>query len=218
MNISSVNSLSDITNSVGPKTLGKEDFLKLLLEQLSHQDPLNPMDSTEFTVQLTQFTSLEELNNINSTLNEVLAFQHSMQNAAVANLIGKTVTASGNTIYLKDSADIRYELLEDASSVEISIIDSTGKIVKSEELGSQKAGDQIYLWDGKDNYGNQLPEGTYIFEIEALNGPGDPVNVLTSTSGIVTGVYFEDGTTYLILDGGRNVHLTEIQSIRERGI
>jgi flagellar basal-body rod modification protein FlgD len=177
------------------------------------------MDSTEFTVQLTQFSSLEELYNINSTLSDVLAFQHSLQNAAVANLIGKTVTASGNSIYLTaDSAEIRYELLDEASSVKISIIDSTGRVVRTEELNWQSAGEQVYLWDGKDDLGNQLPEGVYTFEVEALDNTDSPVSVLTSTSGVVTGVYFEDGLTYLILDGGRNVYLSEIQSIRERGI
>ncbi len=149
MNIPNIGNINNITDPVTRKTLGKEDFLNLLLKQLSYQDPLNPMDSAEFTVQLTQFSSLEELNNINDTLNEVLLFQQSMQNTTISNLIGKTVKVSGNTTYLNDTADISYELLDEASSVKISIFNESGKLVRSEDIGPQTAGDNSYLWDGK---------------------------------------------------------------------
>lgn len=213
MIIDAAGSVNNITKSAGGQTLGKEDFMNLLLKQLSYQDPLNPMDSTEFTSQLTQFTSLEELNNINSTLSDVLAFQQSMQNATVTNMIGKNVRAPGNTTYLKEKADISYELSGESSSVKISIFDGSGKVVWSKDVGYQAAGSQVYIWDGMDNEGNQMPEGRYTVEIEAEDGSGNPVQALTSASGTVTGVFFRDNTTYLVLEDGRNIHLGEIQSI-----
>lgn len=217
MDISTIGSISNASanskEAKGGSVLGKEDFLNLLLKQLSYQDPLKPMDSTEFTTQLSQFSSLEELTNINSTLSDVLAFQQSMQNASVSNLIGKTVKVDGNAAYLTDKADMHYELSDDASSVEITIYDSSGKLVRTDNLNAQNAGAQSYVWDGKDGYGNQMPEGSYTFEVDALDISGNPVKALTSATGTVTEVLFESGLTFIILDNGAKVNLSDIKSI-----
>ncbi|RJQ22424.1 MAG: hypothetical protein C4560_02550 [Nitrospiraceae bacterium] len=214
MEISGVSSVQSGIQSVAGKTLGKEEFMNLLLKQLSYQDPLNPMDSTQFTSQLTQFSSLEELNTINGTLNDVLAFQHSMQNAAIANFIGRTVKVEGDSTYLNDKAEINYELAADAASVKISIYDSSGNLVATKDAGAQSKGANKFIWDGKDGQGNQMPEGTYTYEVDAKDVAGEPVSAVTNSWGQVTGVVFEDGNTYLVLDGSRNVYLSEIQAIQ----
>ncbi len=215
MDIPGVNSIdvNAANTPVGKKTIGKEDFMNLLLNQLSHQDPLNPMDSKEFTTQLTQFSSLEELTNINNTLGDVLVFQHSMQNATVTNLIGRPVKVSGNRVYLDDTADISYQLGGDAASAKILIHDASGRTIRTENLGPQMAGDRKFLWDGRDDLGNRMSEGGYTFEVEALDSSGNPVETATMSSGNVTGVVFRDGITYLVLDGVRNVSLSDIQSV-----
>jgi len=214
MDISTLGSLSSApANNISAKTLGKQDFLNLLLKQLSLQDPLNPMDSTEFTTQLSQFSSLEELNNINSTLSDVLAFQQSMQNASVSNMIGKTVKVDGNTAYLSDKAEMNYELGGDASIVEISIYDGAGRLVRTDNVGSRSAGSQSYTWDGKDNTGNSLPQGAYTFDVEALDISGNQVPALSISSGTVTEVIFENGLTYLMLNGSTKINLSDIKSI-----
>lgn len=214
MEVSGVTSAGSRIQTIGGKTLGKEEFMKLLLKQLSYQDPLNPMDSMQFTSQLTEFSSLEQLNNINSTLDDVLAFQQSMQNASISNMIGRTVTVAGDTAYLKNTADISYNLSKDASSVKILVYDRTGKIIASRDAGSQLAGDNGYVWDGKDSFGNQMPEGDYRYEIQAKDQSGNDVSVVTNSSGIVSSVSFRNGSTYLVLNGGRNIHLSEIQTIQ----
>lgn len=214
MDISTIGGVSTAdTVTKDNSALGKDDFLNLLLKQLSYQDPLNPMDSAEFTAQLTQFSSLEELTNINTTLNDVLAFQQSMQNASVSNLIGKTVTVDGNTAFLSEEAEINYELSTQASAVEITIYDSSGRVVSSKNIGPQASGEQRYTWDGKDSSGNQLPEGSYSFQVDAVDISGNPVQALTSGAGTVTKVVFEEGRTFIILDGGVKVNLNDIKSI-----
>jgi flagellar basal-body rod modification protein FlgD len=213
MEISGITDLAGVTQTAGKKTLDKEDFMMLLMKQLSYQDPLNPMDSTEFTTQLTQFSSLEELNNINSTLEDVLSFQNSMQNAAVADLIGKTVKISGDDLSLNGTATVDFKLLGDASSVKINIMDSSGKLVWSKDLGAQQAGNLTYVWDGQDLLGNQAADGTYTFEIQATDQKGNPVELKTRSSGTVTGISFDNGVTYLVLDSGRRALLSEIQTI-----
>ena len=217
MNIPGITNIDfDAKNTAtGKQTLGQEDFMNLLLKELSYQDPLNPMDSKEFTVQMTQFSSLEGINDINKNLNNLLAYQQSMQNATVTNMIGKTVTVQGNSSYLNGIAGMSYDLADDAASVKIIISDASGKVVHAEELGSQEAGGNQYLWDGKDNQGNQLPEGYYAFEIQAQDSAGNPVESETNSSGHVTGVAFRDGLTYLVLNGTRQVYLSDIKSIEE---
>lgn len=214
MDISAIGARAESpVSSLGTKTLGKEDFLNLLLKQLSHQDPLNPMDSTEFTAQLSQFSSLEQLTNINTTLGDVLAYQQSMQNASVASLIGKKVTVEGDSFRLTDEADLRYALLGDAAAVEITVYDSAGRMVWSKDLGPQGAGQQQYSWSGNDLLGNELPPGVYTYEIQAYDGSGNAVASATTGSGVVTEVVFEGGVTYLVLDGTTRVNLSEIKSI-----
>lgn len=214
MDISTIGSVSKASSgSIGANALGKQDFLNLLLKQLSYQDPMNPMDSTQFTTQLSQFSSLEELTNINSTLSDVLAFQQSMQNASVANLIGKTVKVDGNSTQLSDKAEMNYELSADASAVDISIYDGSGKLVRTANIGARPAGSQSYTWDGKDSFGNTLPQGSYSFDIGARDISGNPVPSRSIASGTVTEVLFERGLTYIKLNGGAKINLSEIKSI-----
>jgi flagellar basal-body rod modification protein FlgD len=213
MEVSSIGIVNEVTKASGGNTLGKEDFMTLLLKQLSYQDPLNPMDNAEFTSQLTQFSSLEELNNINSTLADVLAFQQSMQNTAVTNLIDKTVQTEGDSFIMDGSADLAYELSGDASIVDLNIYDAAGKMVWTGKSSEQLAGLNIYAWDGKDLNGNQLPAGKYTFDIEAKDVSGETVDSLTIESGTVTSVSFEDGLTYLTLDSNRKIYLSDIKSI-----
>jgi flagellar basal-body rod modification protein FlgD len=216
MEVSTIGDISGtLTGGITKNSMGKEDFLKLLLNQLSHQDPLNPMDSTEFTSQLTQFSSLEQLSNIGSTLEDVLSLQQSMNNAQVTSMIGKTVKVEGDSIDLRGLADVNYSLSGDASQVKLSIHDSTGKTVWSKDLGAQISGRQSFIWDGKDLSGNQLPDGTYSFGIEATDINGNPVGAATSSSGVVTGIYFENGLTYLVMNAGSMVNLNQVQLIEE---
>jgi flagellar basal-body rod modification protein FlgD len=173
------------------------------------------MDSMEFTMQLAQFTSIDQLDNINKTLEDVLLFQESLQNATVANLIGKSVSVRGDSIYLNGSAKLNYKLLDDAVSVTISVMDSTGKVVWSKDIGAQDAGVHTFTWDGTDMNGNPLPEGIYTFQVSAFALDGSEVKTVTSSYGVVSEVSFEDGLTYLVLQDGRKVLLSDIQSIFE---
>jgi len=217
MDIPGVNSI-DVGASkqvFGKQMLGQEDFMQLLLQELSYQDPLNPMDSKEFTVQLTQFSSLEGINDINGSLGDLLAFQQSMQNTTVTNMIGKTVTVGGDSAYLRGTADLGYSLGGNAAEVTISIKNGAGKVVRTEVLGAQSAGPNSYVWDGKDDLGNQLSEGFYRFSVDAKDSGGKALQAETRSAGYVTGIDFDDGMTYVVLDGTKRVYLSDIRSIEE---
>jgi len=213
MDVSGIGSVASITKAAGGNTLDKDDFMTLLIKQLSHQDPLNPMDSAQFTSQLTEFSSLEELTNIKDSLSGVLAYQQSMQNATVANLIDRTVETEGDSFYMQDNAEIGYELDSDASSVVISVHDRGGALVWSGEAGQKMAGMNTFKWNGKDINGNQLPASQYTFGIDAKDVTGNAVGASTIEKGLVTGISFEDGLTYLTLDDNRKINLSDIRAI-----
>lgn len=182
--------------------LGKDDFLTLLITQLQNQDPLNPTDSTEYTAQLAQFSSLEQLSNINANIEYLQLYQESINNAQAVSFIGKGVTALGDAIRISEGVadSSEFELAANASGVTINIYDETGNLVKTIEKGVMEAGRQTVDWDGTDNNGNQLADGDYAFEVMAVDADGQEIQAITYTSGIVSGVTFSNGTTYFIVE------------------
>jgi flagellar basal-body rod modification protein FlgD len=188
------------------RILGKDDFLHLLISQLQHQDPLNPADSTEFTAQLAQFSSLEQLNNINDNLENLELLYTSINNSQAVSFIGKEITAYGNSVQLTDSqpAVCNFELEAKANLAIISIYDAAGGFVKTLETGPLSAGRQTVAWDGTDENGNRVPDGTYMFEVQAADVNNQGVNAIPLMSALVTGVSFKNKMTSLI---------TELQTI-----
>jgi len=193
-------------------SIGKEDFFEMLIAQLLNQDPLNPLEGTDFTAQLAQFSSLEQLYNMTEQMEMLSLYQSSMNNALAASLVGKEVTANGNSVIANGaSADIGYTLEADAGKVTVSIYDEDGKLVDTIEAGTDglAAGDNTITWDC-----SSFENGTYTFEVSATSMDGSVVAVDTVMSGMVTGVTFVDGTPYLMI-GGQYVSLGDIVSVNE---
>ena len=180
--------------------LGKNDFLHLLITQLQHQDPLNPAESTEFTAQLAQFSSLEQLSNINENLKNMELFQESITNSQAVSYIGTHITAQGNSVEVKDDqpAECHFELAEDANLVAISIYDANGAFVNTFETDSLSAGRQTAIWDGTDSNGNAVAHGVYRFEVQAADVNNEGVDITPLIRTLVTGVSFQGQTTHLI--------------------
>jgi flagellar basal-body rod modification protein FlgD len=221
-NLKNLPSTGSNVQSSGKATLGKDDFLKLLITQLNYQDPLNPIQSTEFASQLAQFSSVEQLFNINSNILKNIdasyATNRSITNALVANLIGKKVTVYGDRLKLDSgkSVNFGYELKGDAKSVEIKILDSSGNVVRTFKVGEKKAGRYDFVWDGKDDEGKLLPDGNYTVKIEAIDKDGKSVLVNTYVEGIVEGVrYKSDGVVILI--GGIEFDIADVIEIKYGG-
>ncbi|MCK5009848.1 MAG: hypothetical protein KAS98_05140, partial [Deltaproteobacteria bacterium] len=157
-------SSTDNTVSGGGKNeLGRDAFFQLLLTQLQNQDPLNPMESTDMTAQLAQFSQLEQMDNMNTSLDYLQLYMASLNNAQAVGFIGKEIEANGDSVQLSEegSASLSYELMDDAGSVTVKIYDEDTQLVWTVETGSQSAGKQEWLWDGRDAQGNQVEAGTY---------------------------------------------------------
>ncbi len=210
------NSNTSKVTSSKDSALGKDDFLNLLVAQLQNQDPLSPLDSTAFTSQLAEFSSLEQLSNVNENLEYLQMYQSSINNAQAVSFIGKNIDALGSSIQLEsgENEDIHFELEQDSSSVVINIYDEAGSLVKYIENGPLGEGKQSVEWDGTDNSGNTLPEGIYKFEVMAVNANGDKVQTATYISDRVTGVTFENGVTYL-LAGGMKIPIGDVIEVFE---
>jgi flagellar basal-body rod modification protein FlgD len=188
------------TSESQQQVMGKEDFLQLLVTQLQNQDPLNPADATEFTAQLATFSSLEQLQNINSTLADVSASQSVLTNSQAVDYIGQKIQALGDQVYLNDGqADpIEFDVGDDAAGVYIKIYNQYGDYVQDLELGPMTAGHQEVQWDGLDHGGQTAPDGSYRFEATALDADGNTISVTSFTTGTVSGVYYKNGLAYLV--------------------
>ena len=188
-------------------SLLKDDFLKLLIAQLQNQDPMNPASNQEFAAQLAQFSSLEQLQQMNSTLGSNLTMNGviagSINNNTAANFIGKQVTAVGDQLKLEDSGDveIRFSQSEASARTVMNIYDANGSLVRSMDMGAMQSGGVIVNWDGKDGQGNRLSAGVYNMEVLAADADDNAIDTLTFMTGEVTGVrYINNQATLLIGD------------------
>ena len=200
--LNQVSSQGGTTAAAKSQAMGKDDFLRLLVTQLQAQDPLNPMDSTGFTAQLAQFSSLEQLQNINSNLGSIGSSQAVLTNSQAVGFIGKNITALGDRIYVNNgqSGPLQVNLDTDAASVYFKVYDLNGNFIRDIEAGNMAAGQQSVTWDGRDYLGGQVPDGAYRYEVMAVDADGNAIETTTFTSGTVTGVNFKDGLAYLLTD------------------
>ena len=201
-------------------TLNKDDFLRLLVTQLRNQDPLNPINSEEFAAQLAQFSSVEQLHNINANLEYGIEFDillnQTINNTMATTLIGKSVRAVGNTAALIDgeTADMHYHVASSAEKVTLKIMDSHGEIVRTVVMTGQTEGDHLYEWNGQDDAGNELPEGKYSFSVSAIDANGNSVTAETFIFGFISGVRYENGNAILRI-GELEVGLADVIEIGE---
>lgn len=195
-------------------TLAKDlnHFLTLLTTQLKHQDPLSPMDSTQFTNQLVQFASVEQQINANANLEELITLQEGSQMLSALSYLDKTVEAKTSSLPLQGgAASFTYDLPESAKTTVIAILDSAGIPVYSTG-GEITAGEHTLSWDGKDSTGKQLADGTYKVMVTAIGADDIAMDVTTYAQGKVTGVGTESGVISLQL-GGVSVPLSDVKSV-----
>ena len=210
----------DSTAGLSKAALGQEQFLKLLIEQLKNQDPLNPMDSTDFTAQLAQFSSLEQLFGINKNLAAMQDYSATTNRLSALDMIGKQVTFSGSgTVSLGEevgSVPLKFDLADNANQVTVTITNETGQEVARLDLGYQDAGSRQISWDGLDENGQPLPAGNYNFQVTAADEMGNSVDVTLYGSGLVQGIGTDNdsGKTVVILASGQ-VAIDQIVGVRD---
>lgn len=190
------------------------DFLKLLTTQLQNQDPSAPTDTNQLTQQIATLSQVEQQINTNTNLEKLISLYNASSINNVVGYIGKQVETTGDKGVLQNSkASFVYNLEKDAQTVDVQILDYSGKVVL-EASGTKVAGRNEVLWDGKDGEGNQLPDGTYTLKVNAKDSAGSAVKVTTSTVGVVTSIDTNNGVTTLSL-GDVSVALDKVNSVRQ---
>jgi flagellar basal-body rod modification protein FlgD len=194
--------------------LGKDAFLELLVTQLENQDPLEPMEDTQFISQLAQFSNLEQMTNISKGI-DTLVDNSSQDMLSGVNYIGKGVVSAGSTISKSgdQSSALYYTIDDPAVRMTINVFDSAGNMVDSEEVGAKQAGTYAFIWDGVDYDGQDQADGTYRVTFAAEGANGEPVLTSTEVAGIVTSVETVDGQTLLNLSDGRSVNILDVREV-----
>ena len=179
----------------------RHQFMNLLAAQLKNQDPLNPMDSTEFTNQLVQFASVEQQINTNANLEKLLKLESSSQVASMVDYIGKVVEVSGGKLVEFDGkkpVEYSYTLDKKSFKTTITIRDEDKKVVFTAD-GEHDSGRHDATWDGRDKDGNIVKPGVYTVEVSALDEKRKAIKVYQTTKLEVTGVTVEKGKVVLIM-------------------
>ena len=191
-----------------------DSFLKLLTTQLSNQDPLSPLDPTQFTTQLAQFSEVEQAINTNTKLQSLIDAQSSGQMASSVSYLGKIIDAPGDKSALSQgSAHWSYNVASNAKEVAVAIVNSQGQVVRLLS-GPTAQGVHQVVWDGTDDAGNTLPDGIYQLQVAARDQSGNPISVTTNSQTPVTGVSLQGGQVMLETASGP-VALTNVASVRD---
>lgn len=187
------------------RVLGKEDFLKLLVTQLRAQDPFEPMSNEEFVAQLAQFSSLEQMQNMNLNLTDSIQAGYllntTINNSLITTLIGKQVKVETNlaTLGQGGQVDIGFDLDSAYRSAAVKIYDEHDTLVRTIEIDAPGAGVQQINWDGRNDSGVAVPPGPYRIEVAAELPDGSFAKIESYLTGTITGVRYRNGSAVILL-------------------
>jgi len=191
-----------------------DTFLALLTTQLQNQDPLDPLNSDQFTQQLVQFAGVEQSINTNKKLDQLVQLQTGNQINGALDYVGRTVEVVSDQLMLEGGAStITYGLDGNAANTVISIVNDTGRTVRT-FTGETATGRHELVWDGRDSNGEQLPDGVYSFSVTAVDKDNATVDAVTATVGKVTGVEVANDAITLNI-GDLGVPFESIFAVRE---
>jgi flagellar basal-body rod modification protein FlgD len=200
------------TKSQGTIAASFDQFLTLLTTQLQNQNPLDPLDTNQFTQQLVQFSGVEQQLKTNTQLETLVAQNKASHMAMAANFIGTTITADGATASLSDDK-AQWSLKSASAGTAIFTVTNQNNQTVYTETRSLVPGQQSFLWNGRDQNKVKLPAGEYKLSIAAKDANGRPVTVSTEIEGQIDQVRFE-GDRPILLMGGQAIPYERVRTIR----
>lgn len=189
-----------------------DQFLTLLTTQLKNQNPLDPLDTNQFTQQLVQFAGVEQQLKQNETLTALLGVSKATTGASAIGFVGQSVTADGAATQLKEGKAEWKLNASKGGTATITIKDANGKVVQTGTT-TLTAGDQSYSWDGKTSTGTAAPDGEYTITVDARDLAGAAITVKTEVRGVVDGVDFSTAVPTLLI-GAIKVPLDRVKSVK----
>ncbi len=221
--VASTNSSSDVFAAINAAGSSKtttsstqdaqDKFLTLLVTQLKNQDPLNPMDNAQMTSQLAQMSTVSGIEKLNSTLSTLLDSVGTSQSMEAASMIGKSVLVPGSGLTLASGAAYAgVNLSGAADQVQISILNTAGDVIETQNLGARDAGSFTFAWDGTTTAGTAAKDGAYTFKVDAVQG-GASVNATALAIGTVSALVRSTSGFLLDLGALGTVDFKNVQQI-----
>lgn len=191
-----------------------DSFLQLLTTQLKNQDPLSPLDATQFVTQLSQFAMVEQAIMTNKNLESLLQSSRNAVISADIGLIGRQVEVPGKTLDLGSTgrADFSYKLTTEAQSATVSIRDADGNLIRTLPLDPQ-VGEHSVAWDGRDDSGSPVSAGDYKLEYSVFDGDGKPISVSSYVAARVDRIELDASGSTLVLSNGERVTSGSVRAI-----
>jgi flagellar basal-body rod modification protein FlgD len=191
-----------------------DTFLQLLTTQLQNQNPLDPLDTNQFTEQLVEFASVEQQINENTNLQTLISMQQTNEATSALQLVGSTVTVGGNAAALDnaDNSAATWSLTTTTpATANVTVTSAAGTTAYSGTM-SLNAGTQTFTWNGQGNNGQTWPDGTYTLAITATGANGQAVSVSSQVQGVVSGVNLTSTPPTLTVNG-QSVQISQVTSI-----
>jgi flagellar basal-body rod modification protein FlgD len=188
------------------KQLDKDDFMRIMITEMKHQDPTKPMDSDRMATQMAQVTSVEQLKNVSNAIEKLSEKSNSSDRLAMSGMIGKEVTVDKSRFVHQKGMEssVSFDLPEDAQKIKLTIMNEKGEEVASRELEPMKAGSNVYNWDGINGSNVQSNSGTYMVRVEAENTKGSKIKVNPISKETIMGISFEGGETNFLVGDSKN--------------
>ncbi|MGE5340819.1 MAG: flagellar hook assembly protein FlgD [Candidatus Omnitrophota bacterium] len=197
------------------KEMGKDAFMQLLINQMANQDPLEPMDNSQFVSQLAQFSSLEQMQNVASSVEMLALSQTAATNSQMVNLIGKRVVVSGNALSIDSNStqpiDLKYNLEGKDTPRKLMVMDNKGNVVRTMDLTQCSPGENTVQFDGKDDNGNALAPGQYTYKI--VDAQGKTLTGVTTYSNLLVDAVSFKGTEITLKCGTLDVAAKDISQV-----
>ena len=198
------------------QTLGQTEFLKLMIAQVQNQDPFSPMENGDFIGQMAQFSSVDGIKKMNTSLESMAAAYNHGQSLQAATLVGRQVVAPTSAAILTDGKPVvgEVDLSDSTSSLVVEVRSATGDLVQSIDLGPRSSGRAPFAWDGKDSDGNQQVDGNYYV---VASGPVEGIEKeFSALMGLAVKSVSLSGslqTPQLYLQDGTNIGLDKVEQI-----
>jgi flagellar basal-body rod modification protein FlgD len=205
------------TRGIGDTKMDKDAFFKLMIAQLKNQDPTNPLKNHEMAAQLAQFSGLEQMTNINTTLQEMKQANKPIEQFQALNLIGKQISGDSSKITRSDldrEHEVKFNLPQDAKETNVSIINGKNEVIRTMKFPQLKTGENKFSWNGEDDKGNKAKAGDYRVQIDATGTADQKLAIKTDFTGVVTGMSFSAEGPVLQV-GKQNVRLKDIRQFSD---